>query len=85
MNESGFAAAALAFELDKTSGSERKIAVYDLGGGTFEILINEIAEVESVRQFEVLSTNDDTFLGGEEFENMVEFLMKCYQENCNAN
>jgi molecular chaperone DnaK len=60
-------AAALAFGLDKKKG-DRKIAVYDLGGGTFDISIIEIAEVEGEHQFEVLSTNGDTFLGGEDFD-----------------
>ncbi|MFO1401216.1 MAG: molecular chaperone DnaK [Steroidobacteraceae bacterium] len=60
-------AAALAYGLDK-SGGDRKIAVYDLGGGTFDISIIEIAEVDGERQFEVLSTNGDTFLGGEDFD-----------------
>ena len=61
-------AAALAFGLDKKGRSDRKIAVYDLGGGTFDISIIEIAEVEGEQQFEVLSTNGDTFLGGEDFD-----------------
>jgi len=60
-------AAALAFGMDKKKG-DRKIAVYDLGGGTFDISIIEIAEVEGEHQFEVLSTNGDTFLGGEDFD-----------------
>ena len=60
-------AAALAFGLDKVKG-DRKIAVYDLGGGTFDVSIIEIAEVEGEHQFEVLSTNGDTFLGGEDFD-----------------
>ncbi len=60
-------AAALAYGLDK-SGGDRKIAVYDLGGGTFDVSIIEIAEVDGERQFEVLSTNGDTFLGGEDFD-----------------
>jgi molecular chaperone DnaK len=60
-------AAALAYGLDK-QGADRKIAVYDLGGGTFDISIIEIAEVDGERQFEVLSTNGDTFLGGEDFD-----------------
>src|SRR5580765_7881306 len=60
-------AAALAFGLDKKEG-DRKIAVYDLGGGTFDISIIEIANVEGEHQFEVLSTNGDTFLGGEDFD-----------------
>ncbi|MGA8708565.1 MAG: molecular chaperone DnaK, partial [Steroidobacteraceae bacterium] len=63
-------AAALAYGLDK-QGADRKIAVYDLGGGTFDISIIEIAEVDSERQFEVLSTNGDTFLGGEDFDQRV--------------
>jgi molecular chaperone DnaK len=60
-------AAALAFGLDKVKG-DKKIAVYDLGGGTFDISIIEIAEVDGDQQFEVLSTNGDTFLGGEDFD-----------------
>jgi molecular chaperone DnaK len=64
-------AAALAFGLDKTSKGDRKIAVYDLGGGTFDISIIEIADVEGEKQFEVLSTNGDTFLGGEDFDQRV--------------
>ena len=60
-------AAALAYGLDK-DGGDRKIAVYDLGGGTFDISIIEIAEVDGEHQFEVLSTNGDTFLGGEDFD-----------------
>ncbi len=60
-------AAALAYGLDK-AGGDRKIAVYDLGGGTFDISVIEIAEVDGERQFEVLSTNGDTFLGGEDFD-----------------
>src|SRR6202049_1065647 len=63
-------AAALAYGLDK-QGADRKIAVYDLGGGTFDISIIEIAEVDGERQFEVLSTNGDTFLGGEDFDHQV--------------
>ena len=60
-------AAALAYGLDK-QGGDRKIAVYDLGGGTFDISIIEIAEIDGEHQFEVLSTNGDTFLGGEDFD-----------------
>src|SRR3972149_2545897 len=60
-------ASALAFGLDKKEG-DRKIAVYDLGGGTFDISIIEIAAVEGDPQFEVLATNGDTFLGGEDFD-----------------
>jgi len=64
-------AAALAFGLDKSEKGDRKIAVYDLGGGTFDISIIEIADVEGEKQFEVLSTNGDTFLGGEDFDQRV--------------
>ena len=63
-------AAALAFGLDK-QGSDRKIAVYDLGGGTFDVSIIEIADVDGEKQFEVLSTNGDTFLGGEDFDQRI--------------
>ena len=61
-------AAALAFGLDKAGKGDRKIAVYDLGGGTFDVSIIEIADVDGEMQFEVLSTNGDTFLGGEDFD-----------------
>jgi len=64
-------AAALAFGLDKAAKGDRKIAVYDLGGGTFDISIIEIANVDGEKQFEVLSTNGDTFLGGEDFDQRV--------------
>ncbi len=64
-------AAALAFGLDKQEKGDRKIAVYDLGGGTFDISIIEIADVDGEKQFEVLSTNGDTFLGGEDFDQRV--------------
>jgi molecular chaperone DnaK len=64
-------AAALAFGLDKAAGKDRKIAVYDLGGGTFDVSIIEIADVDGEKQFEVLSTNGDTFLGGEDFDQRV--------------
>ncbi|KAA0216836.1 MAG: molecular chaperone DnaK [Lautropia sp.] len=64
-------AAALAFGLDKGGGKDRKVAVYDLGGGTFDISIIEMADVEGEKQFEVLSTNGDTFLGGEDFDQRV--------------
>ncbi len=63
-------AAALAYGLDK-SGGDRKVAVYDLGGGTFDISIIEFADVDGERQFEVLATNGDTFLGGEDFDKRV--------------
>ncbi|MDO4998316.1 MAG: molecular chaperone DnaK [Neisseria sp.] len=65
-------AAALAFGMDKVNdGSDRKIAVYDLGGGTFDISIIEIADVDGDKQFEVLATNGDTFLGGEDFDQRI--------------
>ncbi len=64
-------AAALAFGLDKHTKGDRKIAVFDLGGGTFDISIIEIADVEGEKQFEVLSTNGDTFLGGEDFDQRI--------------
>src|SRR4051794_12024121 len=64
-------AAALAFGLDETAKGDRKIAVYDLGGGTFDISIIEIGDVEGEKQFEVLSTNGDTFLGGEDFDQRI--------------
>ncbi|HEV8442193.1 MAG TPA: molecular chaperone DnaK [Steroidobacteraceae bacterium] len=67
-------AAALAYGLDK-AGKDRKIAVYDLGGGTFDVSVIEIAEIDGERQFEVLSTNGDTFLGGEDFDlRIINFL-----------
>jgi molecular chaperone DnaK len=73
-------AAALAYGLDK-QGSDRKIAVYDLGGGTFDVSIIEIAEVDGERQFEVLSTNGDTFLGGEDFDlRIINFLAEEFQK-----
>ena len=64
-------AAALAFGLDKSGKGDRKIAVYDLGGGTFDVSIIEIADVDGEMQFEVLSTNGDTFLGGEDFDQRI--------------
>ena len=64
-------AAALAYGLDKDSQGERKVAVFDLGGGTFDISIIEIADFDGDKQFEVLSTNGDTFLGGEDFDNAI--------------
>src|SRR5712672_2954270 len=73
-------AAALAYGLDK-QGGDRKIAVYDLGGGTFDISIIEIAEVDKERQFEVLSTNGDTFLGGEDFDmKIIHYLADEFQK-----
>ena len=74
-------AAALAFGLDK-EGGDRKVAVYDLGGGTFDISIIEIANVEGERQFEVLSTNGDTFLGGEDFDNrLMDYLVDEFKKD----
>src|SRR6202795_758107 len=64
-------AASLAYGLDKQEKGDRKIAVYDLGGGTFDISIIEIADVDGEKQFEVRSTNGDTFLGGEDFDQRV--------------
>jgi molecular chaperone DnaK len=64
-------AAALAFGLDKQEKGDRKIAVYDLGGGTFDVSVIEIADVDGEKQFEVLSTNGDTFLGGEDFDQRI--------------
>jgi len=74
-------AAALAFGLDKKEG-DRKIAVYDLGGGTFDISIIEIAAVEGEHQFEVLSTNGDTFLGGEDFDQrLIEYIVAEFKKD----
>ncbi len=64
-------AAALAYGVDKADKQDRKIAVYDLGGGTFDISIIEIADVDGDKQIEVLSTNGDTFLGGEDFDQRI--------------
>src|SRR5215510_7105884 len=73
-------AAALAYGLDK-QGGDRKIAVYDLGGGTFDISIIEIADVDGEHQFEVLATNGDTFLGGEDFDQrIIDYLAKEFQK-----
>lgn len=74
-------AAALAFGLDKKEG-DRKIAVYDLGGGTFDISIIEIADVDGEHQFEVLSTNGDTFLGGEDFDRrLMDYLVAEFKKD----
>jgi molecular chaperone DnaK len=74
-------AAALAFGLDKKEG-DRKIAVYDLGGGTFDISIIEIADIEGEHQFEVLSTNGDTFLGGEDFDQrLIEYIVSEFKKD----
>ncbi|MCC2656436.1 MAG: dnaK [Panacagrimonas sp.] len=73
-------AAALAFGMDKVKG-DRKIAVYDLGGGTFDVSIIEIAEVDGEHQFEVLSTNGDTFLGGEDFDmRVIDYIASEFQK-----
>lgn len=74
-------AAALAYGMDKKTG-DRKIAVYDLGGGTFDISIIEIAEVDGEHQFEVLATNGDTFLGGEDFDlRIIDFLVAEFKKD----
>jgi molecular chaperone DnaK len=73
-------AAALAYGMDKKTG-DRKIAVYDLGGGTFDISIIEIAEVDGEHQFEVLATNGDTFLGGEDFDKrVIDYLVEVFKK-----
>ncbi len=78
-------AAALAFGMDKKEG-DRKIAVYDLGGGTFDISIIEIAEVDGEHQFEVLSTNGDTFLGGEDFDlALIDYLAEEFKKTNGIN
>ena len=78
-------AAALAFGMDKKEG-DRKIAVYDLGGGTFDISIIEIAELDGEHQFEVLSTNGDTFLGGEDFDQrLIDFLIEEFKRESGVN
>ncbi|HET6913142.1 MAG TPA: molecular chaperone DnaK [Rhodanobacteraceae bacterium] len=74
-------AAALAYGLDK-AGGDRKIAVYDLGGGTFDISIIEIANVDGEKQFEVLATNGDTFLGGEDFDKrVIDYLVEEFKKD----
>ena len=78
-------AAALAFGMDKVKG-DRKIAVYDLGGGTFDISIIEIAEVDGEHQFEVLSTNGDTFLGGEDFDlRVIDYIVDEFKKESGIN
>ncbi|TAL72973.1 MAG: molecular chaperone DnaK [Rhodanobacter sp.] len=75
-------AAALAYGLDKEKGGDRKIVVYDLGGGTFDVSIIEIAEVDGEKQFEVLATNGDTFLGGEDFDRrVIDYLVEEFQKD----
>ena len=74
-------AAALAYGMDKKAAGDRKIAVYDLGGGTFDVSIIEIASVDGEMQFEVLATNGDTFLGGEDFDKrVIDFLVEEFQK-----
>ena len=74
-------AAALAYGMDKGAKKDAKIAVYDLGGGTFDLSIIEIADVDGEKQFEVLSTNGDTFLGGEDFDAaVIDYLVKEFQK-----
>jgi len=74
-------AAALAFGMDKQEKRDRKIAVFDLGGGTFDISIIEIADVEGEKQFEVLSTNGDTFLGGEDFDQrLIDYIVEEFRK-----
>jgi molecular chaperone DnaK len=78
-------AAALAYGLDKSKG-DKKLAVYDLGGGTFDVSIIEIAEVDGEHQFEVLSTNGDTFLGGEDFDmRIIDFLASEFKKDQGVN
>ena len=75
-------AAALAFGLDKKDSTDRKIAVFDLGGGTFDISIIEIANVQGEKQFEVLSTNGDTFLGGEDFDQrIIDYIIREFKKD----
>ena len=74
--------AALAFGMDKMGNADRKIAVYDLGGGTFDISVIDIANVDGDKQFEVLSTNGDTFLGGEDFDQrLVDYLISEFKKD----
>ncbi len=78
-------AAAISFGLDKKEG-DRKIAVYDLGGGTFDISIIEIAEIDGEHQFEVLSTNGDTFLGGEDFDQrLIDYIIDEFKKEQGVN
>ena len=78
-------AAALAFGMDKQEG-DRKIAVYDLGGGTFDVSIIEIAELDGEHQFEVLSTNGDTFLGGEDFDQrLIDYIIDEFKKEQGVN
>ncbi len=78
-------AAALAFGMDKKQG-DKKIAVYDLGGGTFDVSIIEIAEVDGEHQFEVLATNGDTFLGGEDFDQrLIDYIIEEFKKESGVN
>ena len=78
-------AAALAFGLDKGGNADRKIAVYDLGGGTFDISIIDLANIDGDKQFEELSTNGDTFLGGEDFDQrLVDYLITEFRKDTGA-
>ncbi len=75
-------AAALAFGLDKGGGKDRKVAVYDLGGGTFDVSVIEMADVDGDKQFDVLSTNGDTFLGGEDFDQrIIEYIIAEFKKD----
>lgn len=75
-------AAALAYGVDKADGKDRKVAVYDLGGGTFDVSIIEIAQIDGEKQIEVLSTNGDTFLGGEDFDQRImDFLVDEFKKD----
>lgn len=79
-------AAALAFGMDKQEKGDRKLGVYDLGGGTFDISIIEIADVDGEKQFEVLSTNGDTFLGGEDFDQrIIDFVIDEFKKESGVN
>lgn len=79
-------AAALAYGIDKKDNVDRKIAVYDLGGGTFDVSIIEVANIDGEKQFEVLSTNGDTFLGGEDFDNrLIDFLVEEFKKEQGVN
>jgi molecular chaperone DnaK len=78
-------AAALAFGMDKGDKGDRKIAVYDLGGGTFDISIIDLADIDGEKQFEVLSTNGDTFLGGEDFDQrIVDYIIGEFKKDTGA-
>ncbi len=75
-------AAALAYGIDKTNKEDQKIVVYDLGGGTFDVSIIEIAEIDGEKQFEVLATNGDTFLGGEDFDmRLMDYLVDEFKKD----